>query len=92
MMFYRHQRVLLGCLLAGLWMSGAMATESPLETYLQQQALRDQLKAAYGAAVLPRLDQWIATLKRQENMAERNKIESVNNFFNQLVYVPDQRF
>ena len=90
-MFYQHLRVLLGCLLMGLWMSEVMATESPLENYLRQQALRDQLKATYGAAVLPRIDQWLATLKRQESMAERNKIESVNNFFNQLIYVPDQR-
>ena len=87
----RHLSVLMGYLLAGLWSCGALATDSPLESYLRQQALRDQLKATYGAAVLPRIDQWLATLKRQESMAERNKIESVNNFFNQLIYVPDQR-
>ena len=90
-MSHRHLTVLLGSLLAGLWTSWALATDSPLETYLRQQTLRDQLKATYGAAVLPRIDQWLATLKRQESMAERNKIESVNNFFNQLIYVPDQR-
>ena len=87
----RHLSVLMGYLLAGFWSCGALATDSPLESYLRQQARRDQLNATYGAAVLPRIDQWLATLKRQESMAERNKIESVNNFFNQLIYVPDQR-
>jgi predicted transglutaminase-like cysteine proteinase len=77
--------------LVGSWPDAAQATDSPLETYLRQQSLRDQLQATYGAGVLPRIDQWLATLKRQESMAERSKIESVNNFFNQLIYTPDQR-
>ena len=68
-----------------------MATEMPLESYLRQQALRDQLKMTYGAAALPRIDQWLALLKRQKDLGERSKIESVNNFFNQQVFVPDQR-
>lgn len=67
-----------------------MATAMPLESYLRQQALRDQLRETYGATVLPRIDQWIAILKREDNMSEHGKIESVNNFFNQLVFVPDQ--
>lgn len=83
--------LLLGSLFTGLWCGVAQATDSPLESYLRQQTLRDQLQATYGAAILPRIDQWLATLKRQESMAERSKIESVNNFFNQLIYVPDQR-
>ena len=68
-----------------------MAIETPLESYLRQQALREQLKMTYGAAALPRIDQWLALLKRQKDLGERSKIESVNNFFNQQVFVPDQR-
>ena len=90
-MSYPSRFLLCSAVTMQLWFGSALANGAPLENYLQQQALQEQLKQTYGAAVIPRLDQWIARLKREENMSERNKIESVNNFFNQLVYVPDDR-
>ncbi|MGL4206676.1 MAG: transglutaminase-like cysteine peptidase [Aeromonadaceae bacterium] len=89
-MFNRYKILLLAALLPS-FSNQAVAIDSPLNNYLQQQALREQLRATYGKGVLSRIDQWVALIKGQEGMAERSKIESVNRYFNQLVYVPDQR-
>ena len=83
--------LLLLCSGIGLCIPAQSATLSPMVSYLRQQQLRDQLAQTYGSTALKRIDQLIDMLQHQESSNDRRKLESVNNYFNQLIYETDRR-
>lgn len=79
--------LMLPCLLQ----PAAASSPTPMIDYLQQQQIRDRLVQTYGPQALKRLDNLITLVANQGRNNDRRKLESVNNYFNQLIYEGDPR-
>ncbi|BCN92469.1 hypothetical protein THMIRHAM_02540 [Thiomicrorhabdus immobilis] len=86
MNFLLSKQLLLLCLLTASTAVLVIAGEAPR---VVSQLEIEQAKAKYGSPAAARLAQWQELVDKNQNASEEDKLELVNNFFNQVQFIDD---